>query len=154
MVLSVQFSSVTQSCPTLWNHMDHSTPGLPVYHQLPEFTQTHVHWVSDAIQPINPLSSPLLPPSIFPSNKVFSNESALCIRWPLEWVAIPFSRESSQPRVWTQISYIAGRLFTIWVTREAPVGGSHEHILQRQLWIWLISCWTLYKGTVPQRSLS
>ena len=56
----VQFSSVAQSCPTLCNPMNHSTPGLPVHHQLPEFTQTHVHWVSDAIQPSHPLSSPLV----------------------------------------------------------------------------------------------
>ena len=64
---SVQFSSVTQSCPTLCNPMNRSTPGLPVHHQLPEFTQTHVHWVGDAIQPSHPLSSPslLLPPSPF-----------------------------------------------------------------------------------------
>ena len=55
---SVQFSSVTQSCPTLCDPMDCSTPGLPVHHQLPEFTQTHVHRVSDAIQPSHPLSSP------------------------------------------------------------------------------------------------
>ena len=54
----IQFSSVTQSCPTLCDHMDCSTPGFPVYHQLPEFTQTHVHLVSDAIQPSHPLSSP------------------------------------------------------------------------------------------------
>ena len=55
---SVQFSSVTQSCPTLWDPMNRSTPGLPVHHQLPEFTQTHVHRVGDAIQPPHPLSSP------------------------------------------------------------------------------------------------
>ena len=55
---SVQFSSVTQSCPSLCNHMNHSTPGLPVHHQLPEFTQTHVHRVRDAIQPSHPGSSP------------------------------------------------------------------------------------------------
>ena len=55
---SVQFSSVVQSCPTLCNPMECNTPGLPVHHQLPEFTQTHVHWVSDAIQPFHPLSSP------------------------------------------------------------------------------------------------
>ena len=55
---NIQFSSVTQSCPTLCDPMDFSTPGLPVHHQLPEFTQTHVHWVSDAIQPSHPLSSP------------------------------------------------------------------------------------------------
>ena len=54
---SVQFSSVSQSCPTLCNPMNRSTPGLPVHHQLPEFAQTHVHWVSDAIQPSHPLSS-------------------------------------------------------------------------------------------------
>ena len=56
--LSVQFSSVAQSCLTLCDPMNHSTPGLPVHHQLPEFTQTHVHRVSDAIQPSHPLSSP------------------------------------------------------------------------------------------------
>ena len=58
---SVQFSSVTQSCLTLCSSMDCSTPGLPVHHQLPEFTQTHVDWVSDAIQPSHPLSSPSSP---------------------------------------------------------------------------------------------
>ena len=63
---SHQFSSVTQSCPTLCNPMDCSTPGLPVHHQLPEFTQTHVHPFSDAIQPSHPLSSPS-PPAPNPS---------------------------------------------------------------------------------------
>ena len=58
---SVQFSSVIQSCPALCNSMDCSTPGLPVHHQLLEFTQTHVHWVGDAIQPSHALSSPSPP---------------------------------------------------------------------------------------------
>ena len=58
---SVQFSSFAQSCPTLCNPMNRSTPGLPVHHQLPAFTQTHVHRVSDAIQPCHPLSSPSPP---------------------------------------------------------------------------------------------
>ena len=53
-----QFSSVAQLCPTLYDPMDCSTPGFPVHHQLPEFAQTHVHWVSNAIQPSHPLSSP------------------------------------------------------------------------------------------------
>ena len=57
----IEFSSVAQSCPTLCNSMDYTTPGLPVHHQLPGFTQTHVHWVSDAIQPSHPLSSTSLP---------------------------------------------------------------------------------------------
>ena len=56
-----QFSSVTQLCLTLCDPMNHSTPGLPVHHQLPESTQTHVHWVGDAIQPFHPLLSPSLP---------------------------------------------------------------------------------------------
>ena len=63
---SVQFISVAQSCLTLCDPMNCSTPGLPVHHQLPEFTQTHVHWVSDAIQPSHPLSSPS-PPAPNPS---------------------------------------------------------------------------------------
>ena len=65
-VSSVQLSSVAQSCPTLCDPMNHSTPGLPVHHQLPEFTETHVHRVSDAIQPSHPLSSPS-PPAPNPS---------------------------------------------------------------------------------------
>ena len=80
-----QFSSVTQSCPTLCDPMNCSTPGLPVHHQLPEFIQTHIHRVGDAIQPSHPLSPLLLLSSIFPSIRVFSNESALHIRGPKNW---------------------------------------------------------------------
>ena len=58
---SIQFSSFAQSCPTLCNPINHSTPGLPVHHQFPEFIQTHVHQVGDAIQPSHPLSSPSPP---------------------------------------------------------------------------------------------
>ena len=78
----LQFSSVAQSCLTLCDPMNHSTPGFPVHHQRPESTQAHVHRVGDAIQPSHPLSSLLLLPSIFSSIRVFSNESALRIRWP------------------------------------------------------------------------
>ena len=84
-VFSAQFSSVAQSCPTLCNLMNCSTPGHPVYHQLLEFTQTHVHWVSDAIQPSHSLSSPSPPAPIPPSIRVFSNESTLLMRWPKYW---------------------------------------------------------------------
>ena len=88
-----QFSSVAQSCPTLCDPMDCSTPGLPVHHQLPEFTQTHVHRVSDANHLI--LCCPLLLlPSVFPSIRVFSNESVLRIRWPKYW---SFSLSISPP---------------------------------------------------------
>ena len=75
---SVQFSSVAQSCPTLCDPMNPSTPGLPVHHQLLEFTQTHIHRVGDAIQPSHPLSSPSSP-APNPSIRVFSNESTLHI---------------------------------------------------------------------------
>ena len=112
---TIQFSSVSQSCPTLCNPIDCSIPGFLVYHQLPELAQTYVHQVSDAIQLSHPLLSSSLPPSIFPSIGVFSiesvipsnhlilchpflllpsifhsigvisNELALCIRWPKYW---------------------------------------------------------------------
>ena len=80
-----QFSSVAQSCPTLCDPLNRSTPGLPVHHQLLEFTQTHVHRVSDAIQPSHPLLFPS-PPAPNPSqHQVFSNESTLHMRWPKYW---------------------------------------------------------------------
>ena len=66
LLLNIQFSSVTQSCPILCDSMNRSTPGLPVHHQLPEFTQTHIHRVGDATQPSHPLSSPP-PPAPNPS---------------------------------------------------------------------------------------
>ena len=69
---SVQFSSVAQSCPTLCDRMNCSTSGLPVHHQLLEFTQTHAHRVGDAIQPSHPLSSPSLPAPSFPMSQLFS----------------------------------------------------------------------------------
>ena len=81
----VQFSSVAQSCPTLCDPMNCSMPGLPVHHQLPELTQTHVHQVGDAIQPSHPLLSPSPLAPIPPSIRVFSNESALCMRWSKYW---------------------------------------------------------------------
>ena len=96
-VRSVQFSSVVQSYLTLCDPIDCSTPGLPVHHQLLEFTQTQVHWVGDTIQPFHPLSHPLtsnhviplchplLLPSVFPNIRVFSKESALFIKGQKYW---------------------------------------------------------------------
>ena len=86
---SVHFSSVTQSCPSLCNPMNPSTPGLPVHHQLPEFTQAHVHRVSDAIQPSHPLSSPFPPaPNLSQHQSLFqwvnsSNEVAKVLEFQL-----------------------------------------------------------------------
>ena len=82
---SVQFSSVAQSCPTLCDPMNCSTPGLPIHHQLPEFTQTHIHRVRDTIKPSHPLSSPS-PPAPNPSQyQSLSNKSTLRMRWPKYW---------------------------------------------------------------------
>ena len=84
------FSSVAQSYPTLCDPMNCSTPGLPVHHQLLEFTQTHVHWVGNAIQPSHPLLSPS-PPTPSPSSiRVFSSESILRMRWP-KYLSFSFS---------------------------------------------------------------
>ena len=82
---SVQFSSVAQSCPTLFDPMNRSMPGLPVHHQLPEFTQL---MSIDLVMPSNHLilcCPLLLTPSVFPKIRVFSNELALRIRWPKYW---------------------------------------------------------------------
>ena len=81
----VQFSSVAQSCLILCDLMNCSTPGLPVHHQLPELTQTHIHRVGDAIQLSHPLTSPS-PPAPNPSqHQSLFHESTLCMRWPKYW---------------------------------------------------------------------
>ena len=82
---TLQFSSVTQSCLTLCNPMDCSMPGLPVHYHLPEFIQTHVHWVDDALQSSHPLSSPSPPAFNLSQHQVFASESVLRIRWPKYW---------------------------------------------------------------------
>ena len=83
--VSQSVSSVTQSCLTLCDPMNRSTPGLPIHHKLLEFTQPHAHRVGDAIQPSHPLPFPS-PPAPNPSSiRVFSNESTLHMRWPKYW---------------------------------------------------------------------
>ena len=88
LVLSLFFHfccSVAQLSPTLCHPMDCSLPGFPVHHQVPELAQTHVHWLSDAIQPPHPLSAPFSPAFNLPRIRIFSNESVLCIRCPKYW---------------------------------------------------------------------
>ena len=82
--------SVAQSCHTLCDPMDCTTPGFPVLHHFPELSQTHVHSLSDAIQPSHPLSFPSAPAFNLSQHRVFSNESALLIRWP-KYLSFSFS---------------------------------------------------------------
>ena len=107
MCSSVQFSSVTQPCPTLCNPMNHSMPGLPTHHQLPESTQTHVHWVDDAIQPSHPLSFPsplafnLFPASgSFPVSQLFASGSQ-SIRVSASTSVLPMNTQGWSPLGWT-----------------------------------------------------
>ena len=107
---SIDYSvhSVAQSCPTLCDPIDCSMTGLPVHHQLLEFTQTHIHLVGDAIQPSHPLSSPSPPTFYFPNIRVFSDESVLWIKRPKYWsfsFSISLSSEYSG-----QISFRMDRL--------------------------------------------
>ena len=97
MEYSVQFSSVAQSFLTLCNPMACSRPGLPVHHQLPEFTQTHVHWVGDAIQPSHPLLSPSPPAFNLSQNQGLFKESALGHKKEHIWVS---SNEVDEPRAY------------------------------------------------------
>ena len=83
--VAYQFSSLNQSCLTLCDPIDCSMPVFLVHHQLPKLAQTHVHRVSDDIQPFHSLSSPSPLPLIFPSISIFSNESVFCNRWPKYW---------------------------------------------------------------------
>ena len=102
-----KFNSATQSCPTLCNPMDCSTPGSPVHHQIPKLAQTKVYRISDAIQSSRPLSSSPSPPAfIFFSIRIFSNESVLHIRWPKYWnfnsiINLPVNIQDWFPSGWT-----------------------------------------------------
>ena len=87
--------SVTKSCPTLWDPMDCSTPGFPVLHYLLELSQTYIHWVSDVIQSSYPLSPSSSLTLNLPRIRVFSNELAVCIRWPKYW-SLSFSISPSK----------------------------------------------------------
>ena len=99
--LSVQFSSVAQSCLTLCDPMDCSTPGVPVHHQLAEFTQTHVHWVNDAIQPSHPLSSPSPPaPNVSQHQGLFkwvSSSGGQSIGVSASTSVLPMNTQDSSP---------------------------------------------------------
>ena len=141
-LIDYQFSSVTQSCPALWDPMNRSTPGLPVHHQLPEFTQTHIHWVGDAIQPSRPLSSPSPAPNpsqhqSFPMSQLFTwggqsiGVSALASvlpkntqDWiPLEWTGWISLQSKGLPRVFSNTTLQKHQFFG-----AQPSSQSNSHI--------------------------
>ena len=104
-ISSVQFISVTQSCPTLCDPMNQSMPGLPVHHQLPEFTQTHVHRVGDAIQPSHPLSSPSPAPNPCQHQSLFQSQ---LFTWGGQSIGVsalasvlPMNTQDWSPKGWT-----------------------------------------------------
>ena len=104
---SVEFSSVTQSCPTLFDPMNHSMPGLPVHHQRLEFTQTPVHRVGDAIQPSHPLSSPSLPAPNLSQHQGLSqwvnssHEVAKVLEFGASASVLPMNTQDWSPLEWT-----------------------------------------------------
>ena len=101
----IQFSSVTQSCPTLCNPVNRSMPGLPVHHQLPESTQTYAHRVGDTIQSSHPRSSPSPPAPNPHSIRVFSNKSTIRMRWPKYW-SFSFSiSPSNEHQDWSPLGW-------------------------------------------------
>ena len=117
----MQFS-LAQSCLILCDPMDCRIPGFCILHQFPELGQTHVCRVGDAIQPSHPLLSTSLPPSVFPSIRVFSNESILCIRWQKYW-SFSFSISLSN-------GYLRQMSFTIDWFDLLAVQGTHWSFLQ------------------------
>ena len=116
-----QFSSVAHSCPTLCDPMDSSTPGLPVHHQLLEFTETHIHWVSDAIQPSHPLSSPSSPAFNLSQHQSLFKWVSLHIWWPKYWSfsfsispSIEYSGLISFRMVWLDLLAVQGTLESLF----------------------------------------
>ena len=101
-MMKVQFSTVAQSCPTLCNPMNHSTPGLPVHHQLPEFTQTHIHWVNDAIQLFHPLLSPSPPTfNLSQHQGQFFASGGQSIGVSVSTSVLPMNTQDCSPLGWT-----------------------------------------------------
>ena len=130
---------VTKPCPTLCNPMDCSTPGFPVLHYLLEFAQTPVHWVGDAIQSSQPLLPILLLPSIFPSIRVFSNESALCIRWPKYW---SFSFHTSPSNEYSGLISFRIDWFDLLAVQETLKSFLQHHNLKHQFFGSQPSLWS------------
>ena len=142
---SVQFISVAQLCLTLCNPMDCSMPSFPVHHQHPALTQTHVHWVGDAIQPSHPLSSPSPPAFNLSQYQVFSNELALHIRWPKYW-SFSFSISPSKEHSgltsfrleWLDLLAVSGVFSDTTVQKHQFIGAQLSLWSNSHLHTWLL----------------
>ena len=143
--------------------MNRSMPGLPVHHQLPESTQTYVHWVGDAIQPSHPLSSPSPPALNLSSIRIFSGKSALCIRWPKYWsFTFNISPSKAHPGLisfrmdWLDLLAVQGTLqsllqhhsskasilrcsafFTVQLSHPYITTGAGPHLFPNSIALWL-----------------
>ena len=133
---SVQFSSVAQSCPTLCVPMNRSTPGLPVHHHLPEFTQTHVHRVCDALQPTHPGSSPSPPALNLSQHQSLFQWVSSSLRWTKHW-SLSFSISASN-------EYSVLISFRIDWLDLFGVQGTLKSLLQHHNWkasiLWCSAC--------------
>ena len=126
-IILIQFSSVAQLSPTLWDPMDHSTPGLPVHHQLPESTQAHVHWVGNDIQPSHPLSSSS-PPALNLSQHrgLFKwvsslHEVAKVLEFQLQTSVLPMNTQDWSPLGWTSYLFYIYFQYCICVNPNLPI---------------------------------
>ena len=124
--------SVAQLCLTLCNPVYCSMPGFPVPHHLPKFAQVHIFCISDAIQPSHPLSSPSPLPSIFPSVRVFSNESAIHIRWPKYW---SFSWSISLSNEYSGLIYFKIHWFDLLAV-QGTLSSFFQHHSSKALILW------------------
>ena len=153
------YYSVSQSCPTLCEPMNYSTPGFPILHHLLEFAETHIHWVSDAIQQSHPLSSPSPPAFNLSQHQSFSNELALHIRWPKYWsfsLSISLSNEYSKAAAAAASAKSLQSCLTLCGPIDGcPLGSSVPGILQARILEWVaVSFSSAWKWKVKVKSLS
>ena len=137
-VFLLQFSSVAQSCQTLWDPMDYRTPGLPVHHQLPEFIQTHVHWVGDAIQPSHPLLSRSPPAFSLSQHQILckwvssSHQVAEVLEFQLQYQSFQWTpRTEIQPVQGTLkslLQYYSSKASIFWCSAFFIVQLSHSYM--------------------------
>ena len=142
---SVQFNSVAQLCPTLCNPINRSTPGIPVHHQFQESTQTHVHWVSDAMQPSFPLSSPSPPAFNLSQHQGLFKWVALRISWPKYWsFSFSISPSNEHPGLisfridWLDLLAVQGTLESSPTSQFKSITCVHMDLSTKTVFHWVL----------------